>query len=444
MLRRVGKRVGASALAAAERDLVSAARYLRLERLAGLVTRTEERLDAEHRDALAQERRERRFLRIGESADGMVTINGRLDPENGAPLVAAMQAMVNQNFRLRKRMQDAAKAGESVIVDARTPEQVRADAMGDFARHLLGCEVSVLPRTGVTLVVRTGLKELREGLGGASVDGHAASLDAGALRRTAASAGVIPQVLGGKSEVLDQGVRARLFTTEQKAALVERDGGCAMCGAPPSWCDAHHIVHWARGGATDLANGVMLCVRCHHDVHRAGWQIHATASEVWFTPPAEVDPTRRRRPGGRRLFDAYPLEPEIPLEREVPLGEPPPGSTSRRGGACPLVSRDACVSMRVDNLDDDRLRDTPDGDPMGAGGDWDGMGAHDAVTPKPRLLVPRDRRSANPRSASPPQRTPTRRGRSPAGRWTATRWGSSPAQRRAPARRRARVLRGRT
>lgn len=59
-----------------------------------------------------------------------------------------------------------------------------------------------------------------------------------------------------------------------------------------------------------MNNGVMLCVRCHHDVHRDNWQIHATAEEVWFTPPAAVDPERRRRPGGRRLFDAYPLEPE--------------------------------------------------------------------------------------------------------------------------------------
>ncbi|WP_159449563.1 DUF222 domain-containing protein [Demequina sp. NBRC 110057] len=352
MLRRVGKRVEASALAAAERDLVFSARYMRLERLAGLITRTEERLDAEHRDALAQERRERRFLRIGEAADGMVTINGRLDPENGAPLVAAMQAMVNQNFRLRKRMQDAAKAGESVIVDERTPEQVRADAMGDFARHLLGCEVTVLPRAGVTLVVRTSLEQLRQGLGGASVDGHAASIDAGALRRAAAAAGVVPQVLGSKSEVLDQGVKVRLFSSEQKLALVERDGGCAMCGAPPSWCDAHHLVHWAHGGRTDLANGVMLCVRCHHDVHRAGWKIEATASEVWFIPPAEVDPARRRRPGGRRLFDVYPLEPEVPRGADAAEVDAVDEPRERGGGACPLVRREPCVSMRVEARDD--------------------------------------------------------------------------------------------
>ncbi|MFW2513684.1 DUF222 domain-containing protein [Demequina sp. SO4-13] len=335
MLRRVATRCTEQAVAAAEKDLVESAQYMRLDRLAKLITRTEERLDREHLEELARDRRERRYLRIGEAADGMITVNGRLDPENGAPLIAVLQAMVNQNFRLRKRMQDAAKAGESVVIDERTPEQVRADAIGDFARHLAGCEVEVLPRSGVSLVVRTTLEELREGLGGASVDGLATSMDAGMLRRAAAAAGVIPEVMGGPSVVLDFGRRRPHFTHAQKLALVERDGGCAMCGAPPSWCDAHHIRHWAHGGPTDLANGVMLCVRCHHDIHNADWQIHATAEEVWFTPPAIVDPARRRRPGGRRLFDAYPLEPE------------PASSPSAADDRCALAAREPCVVARV-------------------------------------------------------------------------------------------------
>ncbi|WP_084104444.1 DUF222 domain-containing protein [Demequina sp. NBRC 110056] len=358
MLTRVGKRIGDAAMAVAEKDLVFSARYMRLEKLAGLITRTEERLDREHREQLAQERRERRYLRIGEAADGMITINGRLDPENGVPLVSLLHAMVNQNFRLRKRMQDAAKAGESVVIDERTPEQVRADALGDFARHVAGCDVEVLPRSGATLVLRTDVKDLREGLAGASIDGLSASVDAGTLRRMAAAAGIIPQVMDGKSVVLDQGRRTQYFTRPQKLALVERDGGCAMCGAPPSWCDAHHIVHWSRGGPTDLSNGVLLCVRCHHDLHRAGWKIDATPEEVWFTPPAEVDPERRRRPGGRRLFDAYPLEPE---------SDPDPGGASEalllddpallddNGEVtknCGLESRQVCVSVPAD-LDDE-------------------------------------------------------------------------------------------
>ena len=349
MLRRVAKRCTDQAVAQAEQDLVFSARYMRLDRLAGLITRTEERLDRQHLEELAQSRRERRFLRIGETQDGMVRVNGQLDPENGAPLVALLQAMVNQNFRLRKRMKEAAKAGESVVIDERTPEQVRADAMGDFARHVSGCEVDVLPRSGVTLVVRTSLEELREGLEGASVDGLPAGLDAGALRRMAAAAGVIPAVMGGPSVVLDQGRRNPRFTFAQKLALAERDGGCAMCGAPPSWCDAHHIQHWARGGATDMANGVLLCVRCHHDIHRDDWQIHASADEVWFTPPATVDPARKRRPGGRRLFDVYPLEPD-PDVAVNPVSGAGAGLGADEDGRCALAAPQPCLVLPVSRL----------------------------------------------------------------------------------------------
>ncbi|WP_239066506.1 HNH endonuclease [Demequina activiva] len=333
MLRRISDRVEPEALSRAERELVEAARFMRIERLAGLITRTEERLDAAHREELARSRRERRFLRIGETPDGMVFVRGQLDPENGAPLIAVMQAMVTQSFRTRTQMQDARKAGHAVVVDERTPEQVRADAMGDFARHLAGCEVDVLPRSGVTLVLRAEVEDLRTGLAGASVDGLAAGVDAGTLRRMAAAAGILPQVMDGPSVVLDHGRRHRQFTHAQRLALVERDGGCAMCGAPPSWCDAHHIVPWSQGGRSDMDNGVLLCVRCHHDIHRDHWIIDATTTEVWFTPPATVDPERRRRPGGRQLFDSLPP----PDDTTTPPAPPaPPGHDT--GARCAMTA----------------------------------------------------------------------------------------------------------
>nr|WP_300267318.1 HNH endonuclease [Microbacterium sp.] len=71
---------------------------------------------------------------------------------------------------------------------------------------------------------------------------------------------------------------------------------------------AHHIRWWQRDhGATDLANGVLLCETCHHRIHDNGWEIEVegtgVAARVWFIPPPFVDPTRRRRLGGRARFD---------------------------------------------------------------------------------------------------------------------------------------------
>ena len=36
---------------------------------------------------------------------------------------------------------------------------------------------------------------------------------------------------------------------------------------PPQWADAHHLIHWADFGASDLANAALLCERHHTIVH---------------------------------------------------------------------------------------------------------------------------------------------------------------------------------
>jgi hypothetical protein len=37
---------------------------------------------------------------------------------------------------------------------------------------------------------------------------------------------------------------------------------------PPHWTDAHHLVHWADFGTSDLANAALLCERHHTIVHQ--------------------------------------------------------------------------------------------------------------------------------------------------------------------------------
>jgi hypothetical protein len=37
---------------------------------------------------------------------------------------------------------------------------------------------------------------------------------------------------------------------------------------PPHWTDAHHLVHWADFGSSDLSNAALLCERHHTIVHQ--------------------------------------------------------------------------------------------------------------------------------------------------------------------------------
>lgn len=70
--------------------------------------------------------------------------------------------------------------------------------------------------------------------------------------------------------------------------LAIRDRGCVFpgCDRPPGWCDGHHIVHWADGGPTDLANLALLCNHHHKAIHEGGWTMaRAPDGTLTFTPP---------------------------------------------------------------------------------------------------------------------------------------------------------------
>ncbi len=102
---------------------------------------------------------------------------------------------------------------------------------------------------------------------------------------------------------LDVGRAERLVTIAQRRALAARDGGCVICGVQPDWCDAHHIEPWAQGGATDLANLVLVCPGHHTAVHAGSWTVETDDGLVWLIPPRWVDPARVPRRPVAHLFN---------------------------------------------------------------------------------------------------------------------------------------------
>ncbi len=130
------------------------------------------------------------------------------------------------------------------------------------------------------------------------------ALTVGTVRRLACDAQVIPVVLGTAGEVLDQGMARRLFDRAQIRNLWLRDRHCTFpgCSRPAAWTDAHHLVHWADGGPTDLDNAALLC-RAHHSVvhtHRYGARItHGPAG----TDSGSASRDRSKAGGGGRNRD---------------------------------------------------------------------------------------------------------------------------------------------
>ncbi len=294
-----------------ERQLVEKAHGLSVEQFAPIVRRYKGLLVENEAQARQRRLARERFVSLRELADGAVEISGRLDPVSAAPLRAALDGMVKDAFRRRRD-------GDPLEEDTRSRGQIAADALVTLARHFAGCDQAP-SRASTQVVVRIDLEALKRGAGAGELDGSSDPISIDELRHMAVDAEYLPAVLGGASEVLNLGRGKRRFSPAQRHALLERDGGCAMCGAPPSYCEAHHIEWWDRdGGRSDLSNGVMLCVACHHTVHQQPWEIDASRDDVWFRPPASIDPERRPRLGGRARFGI------TARERAQALGDGPP------------------------------------------------------------------------------------------------------------------------
>ena len=73
----------------------------------------------------------------------------------------------------------------------------------------------------------------------------------------------------GPSEVIDVGRATRTVGIARWNALVARDRHCTESGCVrgPGDCEAHHIVHWSKGGPTTLDNLKLLCWEHHRQQH---------------------------------------------------------------------------------------------------------------------------------------------------------------------------------
>ena len=304
----------------AEPVLLEAARRLDPPRLRRLVAHLQYVADPDAADTEAQRRYERRGLWLAPTWEGMLAIEGLLDPEAGQTLLAALEPL-------------ARPAGAE---DERNGDQRNADALAELARRSL--RAGRLPQSGgvrpqllVTVELATLLGQ-QAGLGGelgwvgsppaeaarrlacdgaltrvlvtrqphgshqpnghngqqvtGGQNGHGGSGDltwdgsgngvGGLAGRLQAAIRLLPPALGGApTQPLEVGRATRTVSPAQRAALVVRDGGCAFpgCDRPEGWCEAHHLRHWAHGGPTDLGNLALLCWAHHRAVHEGGWQL---------------------------------------------------------------------------------------------------------------------------------------------------------------------------
>jgi hypothetical protein len=230
---------------------------------------------------------ERRRLHASVTFMGMVRVDGDLDPETGETLLTALRAVLDAEAR---------SAGTD---DGRTPAQRRADALGEVCRQWLdlGDRPTVAgERPHVTVTMDEDA--LADGSGETSELDHAGPVDPALGRRMACDGSIRRVVMAGRSEPLDVGRSTAVVSPALRRAVIVRDRRCRFpgCDRPHSWCDAHHVVHWADGGPTALPNLILLCRRHHRMVHQGGgFRLELVEGRPLF-----------RRPGGSVLEERAP------------------------------------------------------------------------------------------------------------------------------------------
>lgn len=261
-----------------EAELVELARFATAAQLDRLVRGYRRAVSLESAEAAHRDR----FLSCEWDEDGSLRIRGRLAPEDGALF---LQAIEHGREAIREREEEQRAASQGGSAEPEPPIRVNdADALMEVAERSLGAGLNPRPageRHQVVIHAEAGaLAGGPEEPGCAIEDGPA--ICAESVRRLACDASLVS--VGRKSRVVPAAMRRALDARDE--------GRCRFPGCENRrWVDAHHIVHWARGGETKLDNLVLLCSRHHRLVHEGGFGLaRGVGGELVF-----------RRPDGKAL-----------------------------------------------------------------------------------------------------------------------------------------------
>jgi 5-methylcytosine-specific restriction endonuclease McrA len=259
----------AEAISEVEAELVDVARQHTPKELGGVVRYLTDAIDGDGGAASDEALYERRRYHLSGTLDGMLATNGLYDPEARAIHLAAINAEME-----RDRMEH----------DLRTPAQRRADAHTNLMRQSLdrgdaGTSRNVRPHVTVVVDLDEVAGTTPELITRVRTEGRRnGHLSAVTLERLTCDCNISRVITTGRSEVLDVGRATRTIPPAIWKALVVRDRHCQTpgCDQPPDRCHAHHIVHWTRGGPTNLQNLQLLC--WHHHRHRHNHDAQARAA----------------------------------------------------------------------------------------------------------------------------------------------------------------------
>jgi hypothetical protein len=206
---------------------------------------------------------------VFESDEGMTVLHAEFDPITGAKVRSALDTICDRMFHT--------DGGRDTAGTVRTSEQRRADALVEL----------ITEGTNGGGPVRTQMLVIAHADGTGEIPGTG-PIPASELAKLACNSDLFGLVFGTNGQTLWHGTKVRLADDNQWRALIARDGGCVICAAHPSKCEAHHVTFYGppTHGPTDIDNLALLCRHEHHLIHDRGFTLRQRHDGSWeLIPP---------------------------------------------------------------------------------------------------------------------------------------------------------------
>jgi Domain of unknown function (DUF222)/HNH endonuclease len=247
-----------------------------------------------------------RGVRVWWRGDGMLELLAVLPREDGAVVMAAIEAAATTIAGEHRRVEgDLSPIGPLRL----SQPTLRADALVRVCEDSIAlgsAEPVVAPTRQMVVHVDSAVLANGDISGRSHVEGGP-WLSPESVRWLSCDSDVVT-IAEREGLPIDVGRVRRVIPPRLRLALQARDQGCRFpgCSVPAGRAEGHHIKHWADGGRTDLANLVSLCRFHHRQHHHGNFKVRvADGGDIRF-----------------ETKDGDPLPPLTPKPTDVPLPDP--------------------------------------------------------------------------------------------------------------------------
>jgi hypothetical protein len=239
----------------------------------------------EYRAPEIAEEAERRVLEA-EERNAAASAFFEMHPDGHGSVLGRFKIPVLAGAMLEKHLNAIAAPKHQAANGVPKPEERVARPMrlgAAFVEYLETRDAKGMPKAGgvpATIVVAMTLESLLGANAAATLD-NGERISAAEARRLACEAGIIPVVLGGKSQPMDVGRQRRFHTEAQRIAIMLRDKICRAenCDHPAAMCHIHHLDQWVKGGKTTVEDGILICPRHHTLAHDSRYDMKRLAND---------------------------------------------------------------------------------------------------------------------------------------------------------------------